>query len=151
MTEKDILEHMRNLCAARECCSNELRDKIMKLAAKGGIEVDADAMLASLAAERWYDDARYAAAFVRDKSGLAGWGPAKIRYALSRKGITGAIAAEALKEADSERAASKMNDVLSAKLRTLKGDEETIRAKLYRFALGRGYSYDQIREWLESR
>ena len=41
-----------------------------------------------LVEEKFVDDRRYAAAFARDKSTIAGWGAVKIRYMLSAKGIS---------------------------------------------------------------
>ncbi len=108
----------------------------------------ADAVVASLVADGYVDDRRYAAAFARDKSSLSGWGPVKIRSALLARGIDRAVVLEALEEIDPERAASRLEKVLEAKWRTLRDDPQG-RLKLIRFALSRGYDYEPVRPLVE--
>ena len=51
-------------------------------------------IVAALVEDGYADDRRYAAAFAREKSSITGWGPVKIRMALSAKGISGEMADE---------------------------------------------------------
>ena len=115
-----------------------------------------------LKSEGFVDDARYARAYCRDKSGLSGWGEAKIRYALGRKGIPGHIIEEALSHIDSDAACRRMDAVISSKwseiLRRHPGlsrsecpglSRSECLSRLLRFAAGRGYQYAEVMESLK--
>ena len=89
------------------------------------------------------DDLRYSEAYAREKSSISGWGEVKIRYMLSAKGISKDIIVQALTQIDSQRAELRLEKLLENKYRTLKDDPQW-KFKLLRFALGRGYSYDEV-------
>lgn len=103
----------------------------------------------TLVNEKYIDDLRYASAFARDKSSIAGWGETKIRYMLSAKGISREAVTQALEEIDDSRARTRLEKLLENKLKTLKDDPQC-RLKMLRFALGRGYGYDEAAEALDS-
>ena len=88
-----LLDRMRRACSRREYCSADIR---RKLSAAGAPSALSGKILSSLKSEGYLDDGRYARAYCRDKSGLSGWGEAKIRYALGLKGIPGPVIDEAL-------------------------------------------------------
>lgn len=141
MDEKKVLDRLQRLCSRAEYCSFDISRKALK--SLEGDENAAARVVASLVRDRYVDDSRYASAYAREKSSLQGWGPVKIRYFLRMKGITGVIADEAIAEANTEEnARARMEKLLSAKARTLKGDP-CAKPKLLRYALGRGYTYDQ--------
>lgn len=137
--KKKILSKLQALCARKEYCEGDIYRKALKLAE--GDDAVASELLASLVTDRFVDDLRYAAAFARDKASLDGWGPVKIRFQLSAKGVRREVIAEALSQVDEEKADGRMKEILAAKLRTLDGDPE-VRLKLLKFALTRGYEYD---------
>lgn len=137
--KKKILSKLQALCARKEYCEGDIYRKALKLAE--GDDAVASELLASLVTDRFVDDLRYAAAFARDKASLDGWGPVKIRFQLSAKGVRREVIAEALSQVDEEKADGRMKEILAAKLRTLDGEPE-VRLKLLKFALTRGYEYD---------
>lgn len=141
MEKEQVLAYLQNLCVKRECCSSEILKKAEK--ALEGDRAAAQQMLESLVADRFVDDARYAAAFAREKSSLTGWGPNKIRYALMMKGIPKSDIAAALEETDSEASSAKLEKLVEAKKRSLEGDPY-IKFKLIKYALSRGYEYDVV-------
>ena len=148
MTEREklVYDALSAQCARREYCVSDIRRKALER-----LEFDAaaaDAVVASLVADGYVDDRRYAAAFARDKSALSGWGPVKIRSALLARGVDRAVVLESLEEIDPERAASRLEKVLETKWRSLRDDPQG-RLKLIRFALSRGYDYDPIRPLIE--
>ncbi|MBR7027217.1 MAG: RecX family transcriptional regulator [Bacteroidales bacterium] len=143
MTEEQIYSRMMALCSRREYCKSDIAAKISALSDT----VDAEAMIRKLCEERFIDESRYAAAFVRDKSRLKGWGEMKIRYALQRKGLDGDTIAEAMGEIDTEQQKERLAKLLQAKAQTLKAaTPEEKRAKLLRFAVSRGFTYAQADE-----
>ena len=147
MEEKEkLLGRMMRLCAGRECCRSEIRRKLAALSAEQAQEV-----LDTLCREGYLDDARYARAFARDKSALQGWGSLKIKLALQRKQIDATDIAAALEAIDLPAADAKMEQVLRAKWKSLAREEDPVRkeAKFFRYALGRGYGYQEIKRIYE--
>ena len=145
--QKRILDRLRGLCSRREYCVADVLKK-----ATDGLEGDREAaqeVVDVLVNEKYVDDLRYASAFARDKSAIQGWGEVKIRYMLSAKGVSRAVIDEALKEIDQDKADSRLEKLLQNKLKSLKDDPQC-RLKLLRFALGRGYSYDEVNSLISS-
>ena len=134
---------MRRLCSRREYCVSDIRAKLMK-------ELDGDTQkvetaLNKLKEEKYVDDLRYATAYARDKASISGWGATKIRYMLSAKGVSKEAISEALNEVDETKASSRLEKLLENKYKSLKEDPQW-KIKLLRFALGRGYSYDEVND-----
>ena len=97
-----VLDRLQAQCSKREYCSSDVYRKALK--AFDGDREMAGKILQSLQDDKFVDDARYAAAFAREKARLSGWGPAKITYMLAGKGIPRQVVVEALKEIDPEEA-----------------------------------------------
>lgn len=146
MDPQKVADRMRGLCSRREYCRQDIMKKI--LAALGGDADEAGRIMDRLVEEKYIDDLRYASAFARDKSSIAGWGATKIRYMLAAKGIDRETIAAALQEVDEGKASDRLEKLLSAKVRSLKDDPQC-RMKLLRFALGRGYQYDEAAEVID--
>ena len=140
-----VLNNLRRQCSRREYCTKDVLAKAEK-ALEGDVE-EARRILATLVEEKYVDDQRYAEAYAREKSSIAGWGVVKIRYMLSAKGVDRDIISKALKEIDEKKADDRLQKLLENKYRTLKEDPQW-KMKMLRFALGRGYSYDEVNEVL---
>ena len=141
MEEKKVLERLQRQCARMEYCVSDIRRKALKAS-----EGDADAagrIVASLVADRFVDDRRYAAAFAREKAALQGWGEVKICFRLREKGISDEIITEALQEIDPAKAASKLDKLAADRYRLLKDDPQC-RLKMLKALLSRGYGYDEV-------
>ena len=136
-----VTDRLRNLCSRREYCSSDILKKA--LTALEGDREAAEQILKKLVSEKYVDDLRYAAAYAREKAMISGWGETKIRYMLSAKRISRDIITQALAEIDEDKADSRLQKLLENKARSLKDDPQ-IRLKLLRFALGRGYQYDDV-------
>jgi len=100
-------------------------------------------VVAALKADKYIDDARYAACFAREKSSLHGWGPVKIRFLLRGKGISNEDIAAGLAEIEAPKADAKLRRLVEEKYKTLEGDPQC-KLKLLKYALSRGYEYDQV-------
>ena len=153
MMEKDVLlNRMRALCSRREYCRADIRCR-MQRGMRGTGELPAalqEEILDTLCREGFVDEGRYAAAFARDRSALHGWGKRRIELALNRKRIPDDAIRKALEGIDTGRAGEKMVALLSARLRSLRDESEEVRrAKLFRYGMGRGYSYDQIKQYYD--
>lgn len=140
------LSRLQKRCSKAEYCSSDVYRKALK-----ALDGDAEAaarVLAALVEEKYVDDVRYAGAFAREKAGLQGWGPIKIRFQLRSKGISEDAIAAALEEVEPGRAADKLERLLAAKARTREGDPQ-FRLKMLKFGLSRGYEYAAVEEALK--
>ena len=135
-----VADRMRCLCSRREYCKADIMRKL--IIALEGDSGAANEILTSLLKDKYLDDMRYASAFARDKSAIAGWGSAKIRYALAAKGVDRNIIDAALLEVDRGKADERLERLMANKYKSLKNDPQC-KMKMLRFALGRGYSYDE--------
>ncbi len=139
---RKVLASLQALCARREYCIGDMRRKALER-----LDGDTEAareLTESLVADGFIDELRYAAAFASEKSSLAGWGPIKIRRTLLSKGIPQETIAAALDRTDREKAESRLERLLVGKWKSLEGDPQG-KLKLLRFALSRGYEYDDVR------
>ncbi len=141
-TPEQALAALMRLCARAEKSSGDA----MRLMAAWGVEPTArEAVLRKLTDQRFIDDNRYAAAFVREKTALSGWGAYKIRTALQRKGIDRAIIDHALALIDKSAAEEKLLGLLKRKARTAKAaTPRDLLSKLIRYGLSLGYDYETV-------
>lgn len=140
---------MEAICSRREYCSADIREKLRRYLLP---EEAVNGIISSLQSNKYLDDSRYAAAYARDKSSLAGWGAKKIEFALRRKGVASDVIREALCNIDLEKVSERMQEVVLRKWRSLskEDDLEKRRIKTIKFALGRGYSYDDVYAYVRS-
>lgn len=143
---KKVLSSLQRQCSRRECCSTDVYKKALK-SLDGDVEATS-MVLENLKADKYVDDLRYASAYIREKAAISGWGMTKISYMLAAKGIDRAVISEAARDVDPAASSRKLESVIRAKYRTL-AEDPSVKLKLLRFALGRGYSYDEVREVVE--
>ena len=136
-----VADRMRALCSRREYCSSDILKKVTT--ALDGDKAGAAEIVSQLVKEKYIDDLRYASAYARDKSSIAGWGETKIRYMLSSKGIPKDVVNQAFEGVDEVKAAGRLEKLMENKARSLREDPH-VRLKLLRFGMGRGYSYDDV-------
>jgi len=143
-----VLSRLQLLCARREYCSSDIFDKALAYLERDGdgnadVRSEAQRLVSSLLAEGFVDDFRYASAFAREKAALSGWGPVKIRYALSCKRVAKDTIDRAMREIDDAGASARLERLLETKWKSLKEDPQA-RLKLLKFGLGRGYDYETL-------
>lgn len=141
-TPEQALATLQSLCSKAERSSGDA----MRLMARWGVDAAARSeVLERLVRDRFIDDGRYAAAYVREKSNLGGWGIHKIRAALAAKGIARPTIEEALAQIVPEASQERLETLLQRKIRTVKAkDAWDLRAKLVRYGLGRGFGYEAV-------
>lgn len=143
-----FFNRMAWLCSRREYCSSGVRNLLLR---KGLNSEETEEILNRLCSERYVDDVRYARCFARDKAMLAGWGPRKIAYSLSSKGISSDIIQDALGGVEEEESRRRMREVILCKWKTVQAATlEERRLKVLKFALSRGYEYRTVMRELES-
>ena len=116
-----------------------------------GIEEDAQQRVVEyLVANRYVDDRRYARSFVNDKLKYNKWGPRKIEQSLWMKHIDESILREALDDVDNEEYISVLRPLLTSKRKTTKAETDyEMNQKLLRFAIGRGFTFEQVKEVID--
>ena len=147
MDYEKCLSRLQRLCSKAEYCRSQMYTKALR-----DLEGDTSAakrVVDALVADKYVDDARYASAFAREKASIQGWGPVKIRFQLRSKGISDADIASGMSEIEEPKAARKLESVIVAKYRSLKGDPQC-RLKLLKFALSRGYEYGDVAAAVDS-
>lgn len=138
------LSSLMRLCARSEKSSGDA----MRLMRTWGVpEGERQGVLQKLIDQRFIDDRRYAEAYTREKSSLAGWGRKKIALQLRAKGVVREIVDEVLASLDSDEQSERLVDKLQRKLRSTKAASEyELRGKLLRYALSLGYDYDMAND-----
>lgn len=141
---KQAFQKLAALCSKSEHCSGEMLSK-MRL---WGMDEEAQAeVMALLVANKFIDDERYCRFFVNDKIKYNKWGRRKIEQALWQKQMNGDIAQKILDEIDDSEYLSVLNPLLKNKERSIKASNDYERKmKLMKFAVGRGFTIDLIRQ-----
>ncbi len=142
-----VLSRLQGQCSKREYCTADVRQKALK--ALDGETEAAEKVVEALKADRYVDDSRYCAAYAREKAAISGWGTVKIRYALAQKGLARQDIDSGLSEIDAGAAGERLQKILQVKRHSLSGDPQW-KLKLIRFALGRGYSYDEVSQGIRN-
>lgn len=146
-TEQEAFLQLAALCARSEHCQYEMTEKMRRWELGDDLQAR---VIARLVSERYVDDERYARAFVNDKIIYNKWGRRKIEQALWQKHIDEDIRQQVLDEVDDEEYLSVLRPLLKQKRRTTKANSDyEMNQKLMRFALGRGYTFDLIRQCLD--
>ena len=146
MTEQEAYLQLAALCAQAEHCQQEMRDKMRRWELDETVQ---NRIIARLVKERYVDDERYARAFVKDKIRYNKWGRRKVQQALWLKHIDSDIQQRVLDEIDEKEYLDVLRPLLKQKRKSVKAESDYERnQKLVRFALGRGFSFDIIRQCL---
>jgi regulatory protein len=146
ITEQEAYLQLAALCAQAEHCQQEMRDKMRRWELDESIQ---NRIIARLVKERYIDDERYARAFVKDKVRYNKWGRRKVQQALWQKHIDSDIQQRVLDEIDEKEYLDVLRPLLKQKRKSTKAaNDYELRQKLVRFALGRGFGFDIIRQCL---
>lgn len=146
-TEQEAYLELAALCAQAEHCQQEMRDKMRRWEMDEAVQ---ERVIGRLVKERYIDEERYTRAFVNDKIHYQKWGRRKIQQALWMKRIDNDIQQRVLDEVDDEEYLDVLRPLLKQKRKTTKAQSDyELNQKLLRFALGRGFTFDIIRQCLD--
>ena len=147
ITEQEAYLQLAALCAQAEHCQQEMRDKMRRWELDETVQ---NRIVARLVKERYIDDERYARAFVKDKIRYNKWGRRKVQQALWMKRIDADIQQRVLDEIDEKEYLDVLRPLLKQKRKSIRAmSDYELRQKLVRFALGRGFGFDIIRQCLD--
>lgn len=138
---QQALQSLMRLCSRAEKSTGDAR-RLMRT--WGVPEAEQQEVVDKLVAQRFIDNRRYAEAYAREKSSLAGWGARKIAMQLRQKGVERDVITQTLAILDADAQNDKLVEKLQRKQRTTKAaNDYELRGKLLRYALGLGYDYEQ--------
>lgn len=141
-TEKELTLKAEAYCVAAEHCPAEVAAKLRQW---GAGEDTTATVITHLLKERFMDEARYCTAFVRDKYRFNQWGRVKIVQALRMKQLPPEAIETGLEAIDEDEYGEGLRQLLRQKSKGLKAaNDYERRNKLLRFALGKGYSMDEV-------
>ena len=143
-----VTARLAALCAKAEHCSGELDDKMRRW----GVDADdRQTVMDYLTAHHYVDDSRYCEAFIEDKIKFNQWGRRKIEQALWAKHVPESISAPLLDCVPDEAYVEQLLPLLRQKWPTIKAETGYERSmKLIKFAMGRGYSMEQVRQCIDA-
>jgi regulatory protein len=146
---KTALKKAMALCASREYCSDDIRNK---LDSWGIGTADSDNIITVLVRENFVNDKRYAEAFVKDKYHHNKWGKAKIAFQLRAKRIAPDLINSALAALDDDQYRQMIRDTLASHRKLIKAKNKyDLKGKLMRYGLSKGFEshilYDILNEF----
>lgn len=146
-TENEAYLALAALCAQAEHCQYEMLEKMRRWE----LSEEAQArVMAKLVKERYVDDERYTQAFVKDKIRYNKWGRRKVEQALWQKRIDDDIRKRVLDDIDDDEYLNVLRPLLKQKRKTIKAKNDyELNQKLMRFAMGRGFTFDIIRQCMD--
>jgi len=147
MTEQQILSKLTAACSRAEHCKEDMRKRMSRWEIPEDVQ---EKILEYLVREQYIDEERYARSFIRIKKEYNHWGIKKIEQALYIKRIPKNIYEPILKEFCSNDFHDILKSLLQNKKRSVKASNDyEMRNKLIRFAMQRGFTYDQISEVID--
>ena len=146
-TEEEAFLQLAALCANAEHCQYEMLEKMKRWELSDEAQAR---VMARLIEERYVDDRRYARAFVKDKICYNKWGRRKVQQGLWMKRIDKEIQDEVLNEIDEKEYLNVLKPLLKQKRKSIKANSDyELNQKLVRFAYGRGFTFEIIRQCLD--
>jgi regulatory protein len=131
------LEKAMAQCSHREYCIDDI---LGKLSLWGLEKEDSEKVIKTLIDEKFIDESRYSAAFVRDKFKYNKWGRIKIASHLKSKKIPEETINEALRLIDNDQYINFLRGLLESHRRTVKAKNRyELKSKLLRYGLSKGF------------
>lgn len=147
-SENQALSKIAAYCSRGERAESDIRRKLQTW------EIESDAtenIIQYLIKEKFLSEDRYCRSFIKDKLQFNKWGKTKIIFELKKKQISMSTINSCFDEIDNHEFEGQLNSLLITKAKTIKASNDyEKKIKLTRFALGRGYSFDQIKKSLSN-
>jgi regulatory protein len=143
----ESLEPIRNYCAYQERSHSEVRNKLLELAVYGA---DLEEAIATLIAEGFLNEERYARSYCRGKFRIKNWGRKKIIQHLKQKQVSEYCIRKGLEEIDETEYTLVLQKHLQQKKKELSSEKNIWirKQKIVRYLLGKGFEQELIYEQL---
>ena len=146
LTEEQVFFKLSALCASAEHCTYEMTEKMRIWQVPADVQ---ERVIERLVKNKYVDDERYCRAFVRDKIKYNKWGRRKVEQALYMKRIPESIIDAVLEEVDPETYLEILRPLIENKRKSVKADSEyELNIKLMKFAVGRGFTVEEVKKSL---
>ncbi|GAA4441333.1 regulatory protein RecX [Ravibacter arvi] len=136
-------------CAYQERTHHEVRERLRKWQVWGEA---ADEIIAELIVRNFLSEERFAKSFAGGKHRVKQWGRIKIRQELQRRGVGTYSISEGMRELDETAYREGLQKLLEKKagqLSRTEPDRRMLQMKLMRYAIGKGYEPDLVRQFSE--
>jgi regulatory protein len=131
-------------CAYQERCQQEVREKLysMKLATD-----EVENIIVKLIEENFLNEERFAIAYASGKFRIKKWGKVKIKHALKQHQISDYCIKKALKLIDLDEYISVIEELVSKKYESFKGNTKVLRIKKTQsYLFSRGFETEYVSE-----
>lgn len=145
--KRDVaLKKILHYCDYQDRCKKEIFTKLDSFELS---ESDKNFIVEFLQDEGYINDERYCRSYVKSKLNLKKWGVNKIKLSLLAKGIDREIIDNIISEIDQDSYKEELVNLLKNK-KVNESDPYKRKAKLIRYAVGKGYSLSMVMEVLGS-
>jgi regulatory protein len=144
------LKAIQHYCAYQERCHSEVRNKLLELSFRGQ---DLEEAIASLIAEGFLNEERFAKSYTSGKFRINQWGRRKIIQGLKQRQVSEYCIKKGLKEINEEEYYATLHQLADKKLLELRKEKfDWIRKqKTLRYLVQKGYETDLIQEVLKDK
>jgi regulatory protein len=142
------LKAIQHYCAYQERCHSEVRHKLLELGFRGA---ELEEAIASLIADNFLNEERFARSYSSGKFRIKHWGKRKIAQALKQKQVSGYCISKGLQAIDETEYYHILSLLADKKWAEMKA-EKTIwirKQKVQRYLLQKGYEPELISEVLQ--
>lgn len=139
---------IRHYCAYQERCHSEVRHKLLDMGARGAALEEA---IASLIADDFLNEERFARSYSGGKFRVRQWGRRKIVQALKLKQVSDYCIRKGLEEIDSSDYLKTLQQLAEKKAQELKSERSPWirKQKVQRYLIQKGYEPDLVGEALQ--
>jgi len=147
ITERQALVKLAAYCSKAERCKYDILKKLDSWGISDATIISN--IIKALTSEKYLDENRFCRFFINDKINFNKWGKNKLYYELKRRNIPDSIISEYLNDTLNEKYENQLIQLLKSKRKTIKDTNgASVKIKLIRFALARGYTYELIKKCL---
>lgn len=146
LTPNQAIIKAQMTCAYQERCQQEMRDKLYEWGLHSN---DVENIIANLITDNFLNEERFAKTFAGGKFRIKKWGRVKIKIELKKRKISDYCIRKAMEEIDDKAYMKALEDVITKKLKGLKGKQHIKNYKVAQYAISRGFESDLVWESLK--
>ncbi|MCO5230732.1 MAG: RecX family transcriptional regulator [Chitinophagales bacterium] len=146
--EKEIISRLERYCAYTERCESDVIKKMKSWNVPEHLFAET---INFLKENKYILESRYGQLFVNGKFKIKNWGKQKIKAALIAKQIDENIIESSLEGIDENNYTDRLHQLLESKVAMMKEEDIfTMKGKLYRYAIQKGYESHLVMQWINS-
>ncbi len=147
-SRQEVLNKLARFCSYRERSRAEVTKKLLSL---GVSRNEVEGYIQFLEDENFINEERFCRVYVHSKLSYNNWGRHKLYAGLVSKGVDNKLISNSLNEIDAEEYKAALRKVLEKKSHEISSPDENVkRAKLIKYALSKGFTYEEITQQLKN-